>query len=106
MSYNSTAQLLTWNIMETNSTAPTHIITPVITGCNLSLSGGRCFKWTKNLILSRTQCDYVFWPEHDIELESGANYTIQLRAMNEVTTSNFSVHYQFTTSSFGEYRWE
>ena len=107
MSYNSTAQRLTWNIItETDSTALTQI-TPNITGCILSLNGGRCFKSAKNVTLSYTQCNnYVFWPDYDIELESGANYTIQLLAMNEMTTSNFSVPYQFTTSPLGKYHQE
>lgn len=99
LSYNSTTDQLSWNITEANLTTR-NLITPVITGCILSLYGGRCFTGAKNVTLS--QCDHVFLPDYDIVLEDGANYTVQLRAMNEMVTSNFSVPYHFTTPPLGE----
>ena len=95
-------QQLTWNITEANH-APTtpNIINPVITGCILSLYGGRCFEEVKNVTLS--PCEYVSLPDYDIVLENGANYTVQLRGMNEMIASNFSVPYQFRTPSLGKH---
>ena len=86
--------------MKITPTVPNYV-TPNITGCILLLNGGRCFKWTENVTLS--QCDHVFLPNYDIDLENGANYTVQFCAMNKMSTSNFSMPYQFTTSSLGGY---
>ena len=97
---------LSWNITEISSsptiTAENHFtVTPIVTGYILSIKGGRCFEYTKNVTLP--QYDYVFLPDYGIDLENGANYTAQLSAMNEVAIGNFSMPYRFTTSSLGSY---